>query len=105
MAEVELALARRDGSRVQRARLASAEAEIRDNLRRARSAVELGAADRVAELTARIERSQARRAVIEAELAFQQALADLAVAIELPLVEVERAIGAPGAAEPEASST
>jgi hypothetical protein len=77
----------------------AAEAERRENLRRVRSAVELGASDRPAELAARLESLRARRAVIESDLALQQAIAELGAAMELPLIGLERVIGAPAAAD------
>ena len=85
---MELALAARDGARVQRERLVRPRASAA-NLRRVRSAVELGAEGRTSELGARLEQIRAQRAVIDADVAFQQSLADLDAALGAPLAGVE----------------
>ena len=86
---VELALAAREGARVQRERLVRAESDRAANLRRVRASVELGAESRTSELGARLEQIRAQRAVIDADVAFQQSLADLDAALGAPLAGVE----------------
>src|SRR5262249_24251709 len=104
-AEGELAPAPRDGTRDEPARLAAARDDRRANLRRVRSALGLGAADRSSELEARIEALRAARAAAEAERALRQALADLALAIEAPVGGLERVLPAlPATGAVQASS-
>jgi outer membrane protein TolC len=99
---VDLALAAREGARVQRERLARAESDRAENLESVRAAVALGALDRASELGARLEQVRAHRAVIDADAAFQEALADLDAALGAPLTgveapsEAERTARAPG---------
>ena len=85
IAEVEQALARRTGALAQRERLGLLAADRRENLRRLRSALELGAADRASELTARLEEVRAERALLDAETNLAQALGDLEAALQAPL--------------------
>ena len=92
VAQVDLAIARRDSSLARVAELAKLEADRSANLRRAADAVELGAADRTEELAARIERIRAGRAVLEARTSLRQALAELAGAIDAVSPEIARAV-------------
>ena len=85
IAEVEQALARRTGALAQRERLGLLAADRRENLHRLRSALELGAADRASELTARLEEVRAERALLDAETNLAQALGELEAALQAPL--------------------
>ncbi|HVH05576.1 MAG TPA: TolC family protein, partial [Myxococcota bacterium] len=91
VAEIDLALARRDGNRERAAQLGAAADERSAELRRVRDAVDLGAADRTEEVAAQIEAIRAERAAFEARTAERQALADLAGAIQEPTAQMERA--------------
>ncbi len=85
LAEVEQAVARRDGAITRRARARAVAREREANLARARAAVRLGALDRVGELGAAVEQVRAARAAADAESALAQALVDLEAAVEGPL--------------------
>ena len=92
IAEVEQAVARRDGELARRAQVRALAAARDANAARAARGVALGAVDRVTELAAALEGLRAERAVAEAESALEQALVDLESAMEgpLPAVAVER---------------
>jgi outer membrane protein TolC len=86
IAEVERALARRAGARARFEDLCDLAAERGENLRRVRSALRLGAADRAAEVAAQLEALRAARAAGDAEMDLQQALLDLDCAVQDPFV-------------------
>ena len=85
IAQVEQALARRTGALAQRERLRVLAADRAENLRRTRTALELGATDRASELAARLEELRAGRALIDADAGLAQALGDLEAALQTPL--------------------
>lgn len=96
LAEVEQALARRDGELARQESVRGTVLDRERNLRRTRNALALGALDRVAELDAEIEHLRAERVAAEAEGAVRQALVDLEAALQGPLLgaSVERPRGA-----------
>jgi cobalt-zinc-cadmium efflux system outer membrane protein len=85
LADVEQAIARRDGAAAQARRLHAAAAERAQNRQRVASALRFGATDRLAELAAKIEELRATRVAREADATLQQALFDLEVAVQGPL--------------------
>ncbi len=96
LAEVEQAVARRAGAVEHYGAATATLADREANVRRVRSALRLGAADRIAELTAELERLSAARAACDAEAALQDALGDLEAAVQgppVPLETLERARG------------
>jgi outer membrane protein TolC len=88
IADVEQALARRDGERTRHETLRAVAADRAANLARTTSGVDAGAVDRVTALGAELERLRALRAAADAEGALQQALVDLEAAIAGPLPAV-----------------
>jgi len=92
VAQVEQALARRDGAARERERLAALAAERRHALARARTALALGATDRVDTLGAELEWLRAERAQDDAESAWRQALVDLEAAVQ-PIQEAPGRVG------------
>lgn len=89
LADVERALASRRGARDQVERLDSLVAERRAQLDRARSGLALGAFDRLAVVSARVELLRSRAALVEARVRLQQALGDLEAAVQGPWVRLE----------------
>jgi outer membrane protein TolC len=85
LAEVEQVLARRDGALERRQTVRDLVRDRRHNLERTRKALALGAADRVAELGAHIERLRAERAAVDGDSAVAQACVDLESALQGPL--------------------
>jgi outer membrane protein TolC len=92
VAQVELALARRDGARDRAVRLGEVASERATDLVRARDRVGLGAADRAEEVAASVEAIRAERAAFDAQTALRQALAELGGVIQEPSPELDRAL-------------
>jgi len=98
IAEVESALARRDGALDRFEQTCDLAAERSENVRRVRSALRLGAVDRVAEVGAELDALRAARAAGDAEMEVQQALLDLDCAVQesfLATDQIERPHGEP----------
>jgi cobalt-zinc-cadmium efflux system outer membrane protein len=90
VAEVDQALARRAGAKAELERLEVVAGDRARNVARIQKAVELGAADRSADVSAQLEALRAERAVVDAGLGLARALVDLEAAIQRPLAEPEK---------------
>lgn len=96
LAEVELALAHRQGAVAEEREMQTLVGEQTQRLERTHTVLRLGATDGLALADAAIERWRAERARIDAQARVQQSLAELEAAVQGPSAFLDRASGMAG---------